>query len=124
MLPFQSKSSVVVQSKGESFQGHPRKEEAFVTIFAVNYMISPLNTEGELEGPANCYLDQENLEHISWIFRVWMESLLSCERCVGRKNDHLLVPQEGATGEESASFTLVINNPLANAGDVRCRFSP
>ena len=32
--------------------------------------------------------------------------------------------REGATGEESASFTLVINNPLANAGDVRCRFSP
>lgn len=47
-----------------------------------------------------------------------MESPLSCERRQEERMTTSWYNREGATGEESASFTLVINNPLANAGDV------
>lgn len=68
VMPFQSKSSVVVQSKGESFQGHQGKEEKRLWPSLQSTTWLPFKYRGWIGGPANCYLDQENLEHISWIF--------------------------------------------------------
>ena len=123
MLAFQSKSSVIVQRvRVRASRGIKGRKRNVCGLLC--HMNSPLNTEGELEDLQIVIWTRKTWSTYPGSFRVWMKSLLSCEMCREERMTASWYNREEATGEESASFTLVINNPLANAGDMRCRFSP
>ena len=123
MLALQSESSVIVQRvrvrASRGIKGRKRNVCGHLC-----HMNSPLNIEGELEDLQIIIWTRKTWSTHPGSFRVWMKSLLSCEMCREERMTTSWCNREGATGEESASFTLVINNPLANAGDMRCRFNP